>query len=103
MGKQPAKLTRSPGGVDRSYSRRGLHTPPALTNMEVTTMLVLKRNINEEIIITVNGIEAVVTITEITPTAVKLGITAPRSVTVDRREVWAKKQVSNFSTETSSK
>lgn len=81
------------GGVDRSYSRRGLQSPPALTNMEVATMLVLKRNINEEIIITINGVEAVVTITDITPTAVKLGITAPRSVTVDRREVWAKKMM----------
>ena len=56
-------------------------------------MLVLKRNISEEIIITINGIEAVVTITDITPTAVKLGITAPRSVTVDRREVWEKKMM----------
>ena len=71
----------------------GFIHPRHSLNTEVTTMLVLKRNINEEIIITINGVEAVVTITEISPTAVKLGITAPRSVTVDRREVWEKKQV----------
>ena len=66
-------------------------------------MLVLKRDINEEVVITVNGIETVVTVTEICKGSVKLGFAAPKSVTVDRREVWAKKQTSNILTEKSSK
>lgn len=59
-------------------------------------MLVLKRTINEEIIITINGIEAVISIAEIRDKSVKIGVQAPKSVTVDRREIWAKKQVSDI-------
>jgi carbon storage regulator CsrA len=92
MGNQPVELTRIPRGVDRSYSRRGLHTPPALTTWRLQQMLVLKRNVNEEIVITVNGYMVTVVVAEARNGAVKLGFVAPPSVIVDRREVWERKQ-----------
>jgi carbon storage regulator CsrA len=55
-------------------------------------MLVLKCKIGEEIVISVNGIETVLTVTESHHGAVKLGFTAPQSVVIDRREVWERKQ-----------
>ena len=66
-------------------------------------MLVLKCKIGEEIVITVGGIETVLTVTESHHGTVKLGFSAPQSVVIDRRIVWAKKMMSKFSTETSSK
>ena len=56
-------------------------------------MLVLKRSVNEEIIITVNGHMVTVVVAEARNGAVKLGFTAPPSVIVDRREVWERKQM----------
>jgi carbon storage regulator CsrA len=56
-------------------------------------MLVLKCKIGEEIVISVNGIETVLTVTESERGAVKLGFTAPQSVVIDRRVVWAKKMM----------
>jgi carbon storage regulator CsrA len=55
-------------------------------------MLVLKRNVNEEIIITINGYMVTVIVAEARDGAVKLGFTAPPAVIVDRREVWERKQ-----------
>jgi len=60
--------------------------------MEVATMLVLKRNVNEEIVITVNGYMVTVVVAEARNGAVKLGFVAPPAVIVDRREVWEAKQ-----------
>jgi len=60
--------------------------------MEVATMLVLKRSVNEEIIITVNGYMVTIIVAEARDGAVKLGFTAPPAVIVDRREVWERKQ-----------
>jgi len=57
-------------------------------------MLVLKCKIGEEIVISLNGIETVLTVTESHHGAVKLGFTAPQSVVIDRRIVWAKKMMS---------
>jgi carbon storage regulator CsrA len=56
-------------------------------------MLVLKRNVNEEIVITVNGYMVTVVVAEARNGAVKLGFVAPPSVIVDRREVWERKQM----------
>ncbi len=55
-------------------------------------MLVLKRNVNEEIVITINGYTVTVIVAEARDGAVKLGFVAPPAVIVDRREVWEKKQ-----------
>jgi len=52
-------------------------------------MLVLTRKLNEEIIIG-DGIR--LTVVEIAPGRVKLGITAPRHVKVDRAEIHERKQ-----------
>ena len=56
-------------------------------------MLVLKCKIGEEIVISLNGIETVLTVTESHHGAVKLGFVAPPAVIVDRREVWERKQM----------
>jgi len=56
-------------------------------------MLVLKCKIGEEIVISVNGIETVLTVTESHHGAVKLGFSAPPEVVIDRRVVWAKKMM----------
>lgn len=51
-------------------------------------MLVLTRQRDESVIITTgSGVEIEVTVTEIRGDKVRLGFTAPGSVTVDRREV----------------
>jgi carbon storage regulator CsrA len=55
-------------------------------------MLVLKRSVNEEIIITVNGHTVTVVVAEARNGVVKLGFVAPPAVIVDRREVWERKQ-----------
>jgi carbon storage regulator len=52
-------------------------------------MLVLTRKTNEEIII---GDDIRITVVEIAPGRVKIGITAPKSVRVDRAEVHEKKK-----------
>lgn len=52
-------------------------------------MLVLKRKQNEEIIIADNIVIRILSSDE---DYVRLGITAPKEVSVDRREIWAKKQ-----------
>ena len=52
-------------------------------------MLVLTRKVNEEIVI---GDNIRVTIVEVAPGRVKIGIQAPRSVTVDRGEIHEQKQ-----------
>jgi carbon storage regulator len=48
-------------------------------------MLVLTRRANQSIVI---GQDVIVTVLEIRGDQVRLGITAPRSVTVHREEVW---------------
>ncbi len=52
-------------------------------------MLVLTRKPNEEIII---GDNIRITVVEVAPGRVKIGITAPKSVRVDRAEIHEKKQ-----------
>jgi carbon storage regulator len=52
-------------------------------------MLVLTRKTNEEIII---GDDIRITVVEVAPGRVKIGISAPKSVRVDRAEVYEKKQ-----------
>jgi carbon storage regulator len=51
-------------------------------------MLVLTRKMNEEIII---GSDIRITVVEVAPGRVKLGISAPRHVRVDRAEIHEKK------------
>ena len=51
-------------------------------------MLVLSRKMNEEIVI---GPDIRITVVEIAPGRVKIGICAPRSVSVDRAEIHEKK------------
>lgn len=55
-------------------------------------MLVLSRRIGEEIII---GGEIRVRIVDIQRGRVRLGVTAPRSVSVDRSEVYAQRRMAN--------
>jgi carbon storage regulator len=90
VGNQPAELTRIPGGVDLSHSRREFdhsrHQFKRIT--EVTAMLVLSRKKNESIIIDGH----IVTVVEIRGDKIKLGIEAPREINVDRLEVWEAKQ-----------
>ena len=50
-------------------------------------MLVLSRERNEEIVITVRGLEIIVGVAEIHSNKVRIGIDAPREVTINRREV----------------
>jgi carbon storage regulator len=52
-------------------------------------MLVLSRKAQEEIMI---GDDIRITVVEVAPGRVKLGITAPRSVRVDRGEIHTRKQ-----------
>jgi carbon storage regulator len=52
-------------------------------------MLVLTRKVNEEIVI---GNDIRITIVEVAPGRVKIGIQAPRSVPVDRGEIHEQKQ-----------
>ncbi len=54
-------------------------------------MLVLTRKVNETITIGTTG-EIEVTVVEVRGDQVRLGITAPRHVTVDRAEVAARKK-----------
>lgn len=55
-------------------------------------MLVLTRKTNEEIVI---GHDVRITIVEVAPGRVKIGITAPRHVKVDRAEIHAMKQATD--------
>jgi carbon storage regulator len=50
-------------------------------------MLVLSRRANEDIVIVANGVEIVVKTIEIRGDKARLGIEAPQSVTVHRREI----------------
>ena len=52
-------------------------------------MLVLTRRANESIVI---GADVTVTVLEIRGDQIRLGITAPRDVTVHREEVWLELQ-----------
>lgn len=52
-------------------------------------MLVLTRKLNEEIII---GDNIRITVVEVAPGRVKIGVSAPKSVRVDRAEIHEKKQ-----------
>ena len=52
----------------------------------VTRMLVLSRRLNESIVI---GNDVVITVLEIRGDQIRLGIDAPRSVTVHRQEIYA--------------
>ena len=52
-------------------------------------MLVLTRKLNEEIVI---GDNIRITIVEVAPGRVKIGVSAPKSVRVDRAEIHEKKQ-----------
>ena len=52
-------------------------------------MLVLKRMENEEIVIADNIVIRILSTDE---KYVRLGISAPKEVSVDRREIWVKKQ-----------
>ena len=55
-------------------------------------MLVLSRHHNETIMI---GDDVAITVVEIRGDKVRLGIEAPKSIDVHRREVWAKIKASN--------
>jgi len=59
------------------------------TPKEGHAMLVLTRKANEEIVI---GDNIRITVVEVAPGRVKIGITAPKSVRVDRAEIHEKKQ-----------
>jgi carbon storage regulator CsrA len=59
------------------------------TPKEGLTVLVLTRKPNEEIII---GDNIRITVVEVAPGRVKIGISAPKSVRVDRAEIHEKKQ-----------
>ncbi len=52
-------------------------------------MLILQRSAGESIIVEFNGATAIVTVTELTGGAARLGVDAPRAVNVDRLEVAA--------------
>lgn len=52
-------------------------------------MLVLRRKLHETVII---GTDITVTVVELSPSAVRLGITAPEEVQVDRLEVRERKE-----------
>ena len=94
MGNQPAGLTRIPGGVDLSYSRREFdHSRHQIKRItEATAILVLSRKVNEVLVINYGGIQFRVCVTEIRGDKVKIGVEAPLEVRVDRLEVWEAKQ-----------
>ena len=62
--------------------------PPA--GEEDTTILVLTRNPGEKIFI--NGDEIKVTVVDVRGQQVRLGIEAPSTVTIDREEIYNKRQ-----------
>jgi carbon storage regulator len=97
VGNQPAELTRIPGGVDLSHSRREFddsrHQIKHIT--EAIKMLVLSRKVNEVLVINYGDIQFRVCVTEIRGDKVKIGVEAPLEVRVDRLEVWEAKLRNN--------
>lgn len=65
---------------------------------EKTGMLVLQRNIGEKVIITFQTeketLSVEVIVTSLDKGKVKLGFIAPRSIVIDREEIWLKKNKS---------
>lgn len=55
-------------------------------------MLVLARQVGQQIIMEHEGVMIVVEVVSMRPGEVKIGVEAPKSVSVDRREIWLKRK-----------
>ena len=55
-------------------------------------MLVLARQVGQQIIMEHEGVMIVVEVVSLRSGEVKIGVEAPKSVSVDRREIWLKRK-----------